>query len=300
MTQSVGVVIPTHNRPEMLREAIEAVLTQDYEGPLEVLVVFDGASVDQSIARDGYRRVRVIANSRKRGLSGARNTGILSLDTDLVAFCDDDDYWLPGKLQEQLNKFGLGDSMATCAISVEFGNKITQRFAGRETVTRADLCRSRWSMLHSSTFIFRRTDLMGRLGLVAEDAPGSQNEDWDLLLRASELGPIRHIDEPLVRVRWGPASFFSRRWESRNESLHWMLEQHPDIKEDRIGYSRVLGQLAFGSASLALRRQAWSEATQAIRTYPGQWRAFLAIVVAVWPRLSEPSLRLLNRFGRGV
>lgn len=298
--RTVGVVIPTHNRPELLEEAIQAVLAQDYAGPIEIVVVYDGAPVDHAIARGGARPVRVIENSRTPGLSGARNSGILELRTDLVAFCDDDDYWIPEKLRLQVDAFDDGYSMASCAIGVEFGNKLTVRTAGMSSVSRADLLRSRMSMLHSSTFLFRRSDLMGELGLVAEDAPGSQNEDWDILLRAAALAPIRHIDEPNTRVRWGPASFFSRRWDSRNDSLRWMLARHPDIQADRVGYSRVLGQLAFGSASLGRRKDAWRDAVRALRINPAQWRAIVAAGVAVVPRSSEPILRLLNRFGRGV
>ncbi len=75
-------------------------LAQEYDGGIEVLVVFDriepdGASLEQD--RPG-RMVRVLANARTPGLAGSRNTGILAAQGELVAFCDDDDVWLPGKL----------------------------------------------------------------------------------------------------------------------------------------------------------------------------------------------------------
>src|SRR5687768_5277454 len=84
MPPSVGVVLPTHDRPELLRRALESVLAQDYAGDLRAVVVFDRAEPDPSLASD---RVTVIANTRDPGLAGARNSGILALDTDLVAFC---------------------------------------------------------------------------------------------------------------------------------------------------------------------------------------------------------------------
>ena len=46
---SVGVVIPTRNRPAQLRQAIASVLAQDYPGTLQVIVVFDGSAADQTI-----------------------------------------------------------------------------------------------------------------------------------------------------------------------------------------------------------------------------------------------------------
>ena len=94
---SVGVVVPTHHRPGPLRTALAGVLAQDYPGELRLVVVYDRAQPDPRLTGDG--RVTVAVNGRKPGLAGARNTGILMLDTDLVAFCDDDDEWLPGKLR---------------------------------------------------------------------------------------------------------------------------------------------------------------------------------------------------------
>ncbi|WP_418276067.1 glycosyltransferase family 2 protein [Isoptericola jiangsuensis] len=297
---SVGVVVPTRDRPELLARTIRSVLAQDYEGVVELVVVYDGTEPDRSLVAEGHRPVSVMQNQRAQGLSGTRNTGILSLSTDLVAFCDDDDWWAPEKLRLQVDAMQDDDIMATCSITVDFEGSRTSRTAGKALVERSDLLRSRMSMMHSSTFVFRRSALLGELGLIAEDAPGSQNEDWDILLRASAIRPIRHVDRPAVSVQWGRTSFYSRRWESRNESLLWMLDRNPDITGSRTGYARVLGQLAFGEASLGHRRAAWRRAWQATRVKPTEWRAPLAALVAVVPASSEVVLGLLNRVGRGV
>src|SRR5258708_36371452 len=93
---SVGVVIPTRDRPGQLREAIASVLAQDYPGRLQVVVVFDGAPVDQGLAGDA--RLLVLDNDRVPGLAGARNCGFLGSRAGLVAFCDEHERWLRGKL----------------------------------------------------------------------------------------------------------------------------------------------------------------------------------------------------------
>src|SRR5207244_1355723 len=142
---------------------------------------------------------------------GARNTGILALDTELVAFCDDDDQWTPDKLRRQVAALVAEPDaeFATCAIEVDFEGKCTPRLAGISRVTIDELTRSRMAMLHSSTFLARREALTPEaIGLVAEDAPGSQNEDWDLLLRAARRAPIVHLDEALVKVLWGRSSHY--------------------------------------------------------------------------------------------
>src|SRR5215470_8856768 len=88
---SVGVVIPTRDRPELMLRALDAALAQDYAGPLRIIVVYDGTPPEYLLARALPRPVLVLSNWRTPGLAGTRNTGVLGLDTDLVAFCDDTD-----------------------------------------------------------------------------------------------------------------------------------------------------------------------------------------------------------------
>src|SRR5690606_8431002 len=114
-----------------------------------------------------------------------------------------------------------------------------------------------------------------------------------------KVGDIVHVDEPLVVVMWGAASFFTRTWDTKISSLHWMLAQHPEIGQDRKGASRVYGQIAFGEAGRPDRLAARRWAGKALRNNPLQWRAWVALAVA--GRLVTPSrvLNTLHTFGRG-
>lgn len=298
---SVTIVIPTHDRPALLRRAIASVIEQDYPGETDVVVVFDRAVPDPVLLEEFPEGLRVVANARTPGLAGARNTGIEAADGDLVAFLDDDDWWLPGKLSRQVEAYRAAGSplLVTTAMTVDFDGTRSERLAGTAAVTLADLTRSRMAMLHSSSFLFDRPALVAS-GNVAEEAPGSQNEDWDLLLRAAKRAPIAHVDEPLVVVQWGRTSFFARRWDGRNASLDWMLARHPEIADDAVGHARVLGQLAFGEAAQGHRGPAWRLAGRALRRRPTQWRAWVALPVALYPRSSEWVMNALHRHGRGV
>jgi glycosyltransferase involved in cell wall biosynthesis len=303
---SVGVVIPTIDRPALLRRALAAVAAQDYPGPIETIVVFDGTEPDPdlSVAADTspLRTVRVMPNTRTPGLSGTRNTGILALDTEFVTFCDDDDHWLPEKVRQQVDRATAADrpEMVTCSITVDFDGTRTDRFAGTDTVTHADLTRSIYSMLHSSCFFFDRRVLVEEIGLVNEDLPESQLEDWDIKLRAAERRPIAHIDQPLTVVQWGRASLFARRWDSKNAALRHILTLHPAIAADRRGAARVYGQLAFGTAAAGERAESWTWIRRCVRADPRQWRAVAALAVLPHPRNAERVLNTLHRFGRGV
>lgn len=298
---SVEVVIATHQRPDLLRRAVESVRAQSYAGSLSVTVVFDRQEPDDAIASSEGIPVRVLANVRTPGLPGARNTGILSSDTDLIAFLDDDDEWLPQKLARQVAfmEAAAGAQMASTAIEVVFEGTRSVRRAGKEFVTHGDLLASRMSMLHSSTFLFRRELLVGELGLVDEAAPAGQNEDWDMLLRASEAAPIAHLDEPLVAVRWGGTSRFADAWRTRVEGALWILEKHPDIAGNRRGHARVLSQIAFGYAALSQRGRALHYCRRSIGQRAGEPRAYLALAVACGVPAGWVQ-RALHRFGRGI
>ncbi|TFE01706.1 glycosyltransferase family 2 protein [Jeotgalibacillus salarius] len=91
----VSVIIPVYNVEKYLDECIKSVLKQDYHD-MEILLINDG-STDNSlnICREyeqAYASVRVIDQPNK-GLSGARNTGILEAKGKYLIFLDSDDYW---------------------------------------------------------------------------------------------------------------------------------------------------------------------------------------------------------------
>ena len=295
---SVGVVIPTHDRPGPLRAALAAVHAQDYLGQVQVVVVYDRAEPDL----EPNDRVAVLVNGRTPGLAGARNTGILALDTDLVAFCDDDDVWRPGKLRAQVQALRARPEaeFASCGIEVDYAGTVHRRLAGRAEVSHADLLRSRMVMVHSSTYLVRRGALTGGIGLVDETIPGSQNEDWDLALRAARRHPIVNVDEPLVRVIWSASSHYAQQWQSRADALHWMLEHHPELAEDRHGAARVYAQLSFAYACLRRRGEACRWAWRAVRRNWHERRVPFALAVASGVVPGEVVLRQLNARGHGI
>ncbi|WP_306215593.1 glycosyltransferase [Actinoplanes sp. RD1] len=300
---SVGVVIPTRNRPELVRKAIASVREQRYPGAIKIVLVYDQTEPDYLLASTAGVPVLVLTNWRTPGLAGARNTGILALDTEYVAFCDDDDRWAPDKLRRQVAAL-LAEpeaEFATCAIEVEYEGRSTPRLAGRSRVTVDELARSRMAMLHSSSFLARRSALVDNgIGLVAEDAPGSQNEDWDLLLRAARRASIVHLDEPLVRVLWGRTSHYAYEYATKISSLRWMMQRHPEISGCRPGAARVYGQLACWSAATGNRSEAWRFSKEAVRANWKEPRTAIALAAMTGAVKVENVLSALHKRGRGI
>ena len=298
----VTVVVPTRDRPELLRRTLEAVHDQDYPGRVTAIVVFDNDQPDPSLARGGDARpVRVVTNSMTPGLAGARNTGVLAADTDLVAFCDDDDTWLPGKLTAQVRIMldEPGTEMVCCGIRVVYDRVQAERVLDRTSITFADLLRSRLTELHPSTFLIRRRAMIDGCGTVSEEIPGSYAEDYELLLRLARRAPIRNIPEPGVRVLWHRRSYFSGRWQTIATALRWLLERYPEFRLVPRGYARVSGQIAFAEASAGHRGTALRWIGRTLRHRPVEGRAALALLVVCGV---PPAwiLRALHLRGKGV
>lgn len=303
-TPSVTVVIATRGRPELLRSAVRAALAQDYAGDVEVVVVFDQVEIDtlEDVAVPPQRRaLRTIANARVPGLAGGRNTGIESSQADLVAFCDDDDEWLVEKLRRQVELWAQHPE----AVLVSTGIRIVTegdehvRLPPASTVF-ADLLESRITELHPSTFLLRRADLLGDIGLVDEELPASYGEDYDLLLRAARTGTVIAVTEPLVIIRWNRVSFFSDRWQGIADGLSYILAKYPEFATTDIGSARLEGQIAFAHAALGDRPAARDWARRTLRHNRKQLRGWAALAIAA--RLVPASFLVaaVNRRGRGL
>ncbi len=300
---SVGVVIATRDRPELLRRAVEAVWTQRYPGEVEVLCVFDQTEPDRSFERGGpNRRVRVLANERTPGLAGGRNTGITGSNHDLVAFCDDDDLWTAGKLAAQVEV--LRDSPAmevvTTGIMVDAKGRVTPRVWPRPTITFDDLLESRVMEAHPSTFLARRAAVVEGIGLVDEAIPGSYAEDYDWLLRAARRADLGAVALPLVKVFWHRSSFFAERWQTIISALDYLVAKHPELRQTASGLARIEGQQAFAHAALGERREARALARRALGRNRHERRAYLALLTSTPLLRTDHVLRALQAFGRGI
>ena len=100
----VSVILPTHNREKLLSQAIDSVLNQSYLN-LE-LIVIDDASTDNTynlVKSYSDKRIHYIKHNENKHASASRNTGIRKANGKYIAFLDDDDTWLPHKLEMQVS-----------------------------------------------------------------------------------------------------------------------------------------------------------------------------------------------------
>jgi glycosyltransferase involved in cell wall biosynthesis len=199
----VSVVLPTYRRSSLLERAIDSVTRQTWTD-WELLVIDDnGKGSPDQVATEAFMqrfaddaRIRYLAHDRNRGGGAARNTGIRMVSGTYVAFLDDDDVWLPIKLERQVACFeaSVGD------VALVYGS--FRRFDEHGVRTElADGDAHTWSNLlkrngigGTSLVMCRRSALLEIDGF-DESLPAKQ--DIDLYIRLAERYPFAHVTDVL-------------------------------------------------------------------------------------------------------
>ncbi len=299
---TVSAIIPTRDRPALLQRALDAVLAQVGDALVEVIVVYDQSKPDLSHqGLSGYVPVRVITNTRRPGLAGARNSGIAAATGAWIAFCDDDDVWSPDKLQHQEKAVAAAPDtdFVVGGITIAYGDKRIERRTSLKEITFQDLLLSRVMEAHPSTFLVRRSAIHERIGMVDEDLPGSYAEDYDWLLRAARIKPVLVADGATTLVQWHTESYFGSRWQMIDEALAYLVDKTPEFRDEPRGLARILGQRAFAQAAMGHGREAMRTALRTLRLDWRQLRAYVTPVVASRIVSAERVVKWANAVGRG-
>lgn len=199
----ISVIITTCNRREKLRRAINSVLTQTFT-PIEIIVV-DNASTDKTfemIKDIQADRLQYIRHQQNLGGPAARNSGIRAARAKFIAFLDDDDQWMPTKLEKQYQKMNEGPSSiglvyAGAEVFDEVRQKVTQvnkpQYKGNvhERLLLG-------TILSSVSSVLVRKECFDRVGLFDESLTSCQ--DWDMWLRISVSFEFDFVEDILTRI----------------------------------------------------------------------------------------------------
>jgi glycosyltransferase involved in cell wall biosynthesis len=212
----LSVVIPTRNRANLVGEAIESALSQRV-GQVEVIVIDDASTDDTAnvLTRDFGSRIQLLRMPHRRGAGAARNAGVRLARGELVAFLDDDDLWLPGKLDAELRvleRFPEADAVVSDSLTFVQGQATEQSFFAKNGLLAATQGQVRWinecQWLWTNSqngvamcSITVRRNVLDRLGdeWFAEDLVSC--EDWELEMRIYHLGRVVALPQVLAWVR---------------------------------------------------------------------------------------------------
>lgn len=233
----ISIVISAYNRPAPLKEAVESALHQTYANT-EVIVIDDCSSVDLTAALAPFgSRIIYHRNAQRSGPSSARNVGVKLAGGEYVAFLDDDDVWLPNKLDVQLAAMGDHDASVTGFSVLETGRRVVR------PVTRIDTAK----LLYGNKFAGTTGFMARRSRLLAEpfDEALSWGEDWDIYLRYTQRQPLVYVPQPLFLRRTGNSDSITKSLKKvatgKEELFIKSLQKHRALLGETIFHRRVAG-----------------------------------------------------------
>ena len=254
MSQLVSVVIPTHNRAALLKEAVESALAQTHR-ELEIIVVDNGSTdntrevIDGLAAKDS--RVQYHYQKNSGGPVAPRNKASVLAKGDYLAFLDSDDLWFPDKLRSQLAKFAESPQTAMVYSDFYMMNEDGERGANFFSVGQPHRGRIFPHLLvkncvPTSTAMIKRD--------VYQEAGGMDERyliahDIDLYLKVAFEYPIDHCDQPLAQITMNASSLSGNRaliFEEIIEVTKKWADQatvHPEIGRSK--YKRILARYYF-------------------------------------------------------
>jgi glycosyltransferase involved in cell wall biosynthesis len=208
VTAKISVILPVHNRADVLPRAIGSVLEQELR-EFELIVVDDGSSDTSAEVAESFRddRIRLIRLDRNRGGNVARNEGIRAARAPLIAFLDSDDRYLQNKLAWVVADFDrrthldlLVDSFIKVQPPGSRKPETVRRnpvIEDRERFRRALFTRQLWKATPAITV---KREVAIAAGLFDETLRRLQ--DFDFLIRVSGLANCASTDQVLWVKYW--------------------------------------------------------------------------------------------------
>jgi glycosyltransferase involved in cell wall biosynthesis len=198
----ISVIVPTYNRTQYLREALDSIFNQTYK-EFEVIVVDDGSLVNVKNAMAAYLDKVLLIRQPHSGLSSALNHGIKSSRGEYIAFLDDDDYWSPLFLEKCYHSFTNNSDTDCVYTDVRYFNGTEKNVLIQRRLRRASghiieaLIKGNFIPINSAV---TRRECFNKAGLFDESLNGFM--DWDMWLRIAQAGyKFHYVDEVHAYIR---------------------------------------------------------------------------------------------------
>ena len=192
----VSIIIPTHNRPQLLPRAVASAFAAGSD--VEVVVVDDASTDETAEVCQTLKGIKYLRVEQNVGVAGARNAGVIASSADYIALLDDDDVRLPETIDLQLTQLERSDA------GLIYGQaRLTGALDRVDIDSYPQSCPSGdvfWQLLTqnfipSGSVIFRRSCLQ-TIGLFNPAIAGI--DDWDLWIRIAAAYPVVALEEPVV------------------------------------------------------------------------------------------------------
>ena len=276
----LSIIIPTYNRPALLRRSIASALAQT-EADIEVVVVDDASLHPASVPDDA--RIRLLRLSQNQGISDARNAGVEAAQSRYVTCLDDDDELLPHFAQTALDALahttlpGPVAALSGMAVVREDGSLVETRIP--PTLPRGghfqfEPIAPEFSYFSKQTLVVER-DLLLRIG--GYDPSLASRVLTDLMLRLNPVCSILGIPTIGYRHYVHSGARISDDPEQRKRMFELLVEKHHSVLRDHpLGFATFLFQHAVTLWNLGERSAAVECSLRAARIAPIRTSALFA------------------------
>lgn len=229
----VTAIITTHNRLQLLKRAIESVQAQTYKR-LDLIVV-DDASDDgtKEFCQALPLKYIYIPKEESKGGNYARNLGIKVATGEYIAFLDDDDYWLPSKIEKQVALIERKDcELVHCGRRIELvqGELITYVDALPNPLEQGDMSRKiLFTITAITTNILVKRDALLEIGLFDENLQFWQ--EYELTIRLAQRKPFYFVNEPLsvYRIDRNDKQRLTNKYKKWKDAVQYIHIKHANL-----------------------------------------------------------------------
>jgi glycosyltransferase involved in cell wall biosynthesis len=273
----VSVIIPTYNRADCLRSAIASVLGQTFQD-FEIIVVDDASNDNtaETVAAIQDQRIKYLRHDANTGEAGSRNTGVTNATGEYIAFLDDDDEWLPEKLELQVDLLDksppIVGAVYTTSIRIEraTGKTLSQWVPKKMGYIFRDMLSKNW--IGSPSTVALRRECFEKVGLF--DPTVAFGLDYDMWIRVSEMYHFECIQRPLVKY-YIHSIRLSNNYKLMIAGIQAQLEKYaPLFALDTKNHSRRYSHLGINYCFSGDTRRGRDALLHAIRLYPFDLRHY--------------------------
>ena len=239
--EEISVIIPTYNRCDLLKRAINSVIKQTIT-PKEIIIV-DNGSTDKTyqMVSSLFPEINYFIE-KKRGVSAARNKGILESKSKWIAFLDSDDAWKPTKLEKQMefsifnqDKYRIIHTDETWYRNKKFLNQLKKhkKSGGNIFKNSLQLC-----CISPSSVVLKK-QIFEEYGLFDENLEVC--EDYDMWIRITSKEEVGFLDSPLVLKYGGHSDQLSKKFWGMDRFRIKSLEKN--LKNEHFSKSQKINVL---------------------------------------------------------
>lgn len=245
--QMISVIIPTYKNRGGLTKSIDSVLSQDCDMDFEVIVVDDNSPEFPERKQteklmhnyDSDERVKYIKHIENKNGAAARNTGIKASKGEYIAFLDDDDFFLPGKLQVQKDYLNQHLEYAATYCLLRRGGRIVNSYPYKGNIAKELLMMK--TVMPTSTLMFRREAIESINGF---DESFRRHQDYEMLLRffrqGYQMGCVEMVLEEMGLNNGENVLGADKMFQMKQNFLRMFAKEIDDYDQETPGFKRYV------------------------------------------------------------